>query len=237
MKLLELPDEVLLNRLNFGFSDDFEEYVSGDRFTSLASDGGTSVAAGNLENGKAVVTTGATDNNEAAISTTTSPFKFGEDKPHVFEVLQQYAEAATDDANVFSGFISAAAANTMVDNGAGPATTFDGCGFFKVDGGTNWNIVVSNSTTQTKVELTAANSLDKTAKTAGGAAQQKLRIEFQPYSASKGEVRFFIDDVLVYKVAEWTFPTGVMFARTYIKAGGANSEVLNVDKIDAYKRR
>lgn len=237
MKLLQIPDEAILGRRMFGFWDDLEEFVTGDRFASLVADAGSSVAAQDLANGEVWLTTGATDNNEAALQTNKKIFKFADDKPHQFEVWHQYSEANVDDANIFDGFISAAAADTMVDNGAGPAANFDGCGFFKIDGGTNWNIVVSNGATQTKVELTAANSIDKVAKTAGGSAQQKLRLEVMPITSTKGEVRFFIDDVLAYKVTDWTFPTSVMFARAYIKAGGANSEVLKVDVLSAYKLR
>ena len=237
MKLLDLPDEAVQGRLLFGFWDDLEEFVTGDRFTSLAADAGATVVAQDLANGEVHLATGAVDNNEAALQTTKKVFKFAEDKPHVFEVWHQYTEANVDDTNVFDGFISAAAADTMVDNGAGPAANFDGAGFFKVDGGTNWNIIVSNAATQTKVELTAVNSLTKTAQVAGGSGQQKLRVEVMPYSSTKAEVRFFIDDELVYKVIEWAFPTGVMFGRVYVKAGGANSEVLKADVFSAYKKR
>lgn len=236
-KSLTIPDEALVRRHSFFIDDDFEEFVTGDRWSSLAADTGSSVAAADEPNGEVTLTTGATDNNEAAVSTTKKVFKFAENKPHELEALLDYAEAATDDANVFVGFIDAAAANTMVDNGAGPAASFDGAGFYKIDGGANWNIVVSDDATQTKVELTAANSLDKLAKTAGGSAQQRLAIQVAPKSSTKADVMFFINDALVYKITDWVFGTAAMFARAYIKAGGATSEVLNLDRFYAAKKR
>ncbi len=238
-KALTIPDEYLARRHSFFIDDDFEEHVTADRWTSLAADVGSSVAVGAAENGTVVLTTGATDNNEAAVSLTQGCFKLAAGKPHELETLLQYAEAATDDANVFHGFIEAAvgAANTMADNGAGPAADFDGAAFFKTDGGLNWNIVVSNGTTQTKVELTAANSLDKLVKVAGGSAQQRLAIQIMPKDATKADVLFFINDTLVYKITDWTFPTSNMTVRTHVKAGGATSEVVNVDRIFAGKKR
>lgn len=237
MKLLTVPDEVPARRHAFFIDDDFATYVDAALWTKLAADIAATVAAADAVNGVVELTTGPTDNNEAAISTTKKVFDFADDKPHELEASVQYAEAATDDANVFVGFISAAAANTMQDNGAGPAADFDGCGIFKVDGGTNWKVVVSDGTTQTIVELTKANSLDGSAKTAGGSAQQRLAIRVAPKSATKADVTFFIDDALVWKETDWAFGTDAMFARAYVKAGGATSEVLKVDRFYAGKKR
>ena len=50
----------------FGSTDDFAWYVTAHLWTSLATDGGTSVAASAAHGGLLALTTGATDNNEAA---------------------------------------------------------------------------------------------------------------------------------------------------------------------------
>jgi hypothetical protein len=89
--------------LHSGVHDDFRYYVDTNEWTKLAADAGSSVAAGDTENGVLALTTGATDNNEAAVRTTKKIFLVGDDKPHVFDSSLKLAEANTDDANCSSG--------------------------------------------------------------------------------------------------------------------------------------
>lgn len=239
-KLLDLPEgsSLLKGRRAFGFHEDFFEFVTGDLGTSLAADVGSSVAAGDAAGGVLVITTGATDNNEAAWKTTKELFKVADGKPLVAEARLQYAEAATNAANVLFGFMDAIGADAVLDNGAGPKASYSGAVFFKVDGGTRWNVEVSIAGTQSTVELTAANSLDKVAKTAGGASYVVLRIEIVPKSSTQADVLFFIDDVLVYKFTDWTYTNATeMQAGVVAKAGGATSEVVNVDYVDGWQLR
>src|SRR6185436_2560334 len=160
MKVLDLPQDVKERRM-FGFFDDFEWYISPHRWSSLAADAGASVAIGaSAAGGTVVLTTGATDNNEAAVATTNSPFKMADDKPLLFESRLQYAEANADDANVFAGFANGlGSADMLVDNGAGPKTNFSGAGVYKVDGETVRRCVSSKGTSQT---------ITLSTKTAGG---------------------------------------------------------------------
>lgn len=236
-KLVSLPDEFYLGRRSFGFFDDFFEFVSGDLWTDTSPDTGATVAVSDAAGGVLVLTTGGTDNNEAYCLTTKELFKFAADKPLVFETRLQYAEANTDDANVCCGFMDAVGADSILDNGAGPKASYSGAVFFKVDGGTRWNVETSLGGTQTTTELTAANSLDKTAKTAGGASYQTLRIEVLPVSTTVAEVSFFVDGVHVAK-HNLTYTSGTeMNAFVGVKAGGSNSEVVNVDYNAAYQVR
>ena len=54
-------------------------------------------------------------------------------------------EANTDDANVIVGLSDAAGADMLLDNGAGPAASYDGAVFFKVDGTLAWQFETSNA--------------------------------------------------------------------------------------------
>lgn len=236
-KLVSLPDEFYLGRRNFGFFDDFLEFVTGDLWTDTSPDTTATVAVSDAVGGVAVLTSDATDNNEAYLLTTKELFKFAQDKPLVFETRLQYAEANTDDANVCFGFMNAVGANSIVDDGAGPKSSYSGAVFFKVDGGTRWQCESSLSTTQTTTELTAANSLDKIAKTAGGASYQTFRIEVLPVSSTVAEVSFFIDGVHVAKQNLTYTSATEMNAFVGVKAGGANSEVVSVDYVAAYQVR
>src|SRR5258708_2218200 len=105
MKILDLPQAIKERRL-FGLFDDFLWYISPHLWTSFnTGTGGASVAVGAAAfGGTAVLTTGATANNEAAIATTNSPFAPGLGKPLLFDALVQYTQAATNKAHLLAGF-------------------------------------------------------------------------------------------------------------------------------------
>ena len=229
-KILDLTDIMLQRRRNYELFDDGLNATTGGDWTHLVADSGSSIAVANANGGVLTFTTGATDNNECARSTTAKPFLVAADLPMMGVGRLSYTENATNKANIFFGFSSAIGANMMLDDGAGPATSFSGAGFYKVDGGTTWGVIVSNGSTQTLAVLTAAVSRDKLVKTAGGGVYQTLRIEITPINTVVAEVMFFINDVLVYKVAEWTYTSiAQMGFGTYLKAGGSGGEVLSLD--------
>lgn len=236
-KILDLPDDVLLGIRQHGFFEDFNEFVSGDLFTDTSADTGAAVANVDAAGGRVTLTTGATDNNECYLLTTKETFLFANDKPIEFGCRLQYAEANTDDANVCFGLMNAVAADSILDNGGGPKATYSGAVFFKVDGGTRWQVESSLGGTQSTTDLTAANSLDKQAKTAGGASFQKFKIEVQPISSTEAEVKFYIDDVLVAKHTLTYTSATEMMAFVGVKAGDTNSEVVTVDYVYAYQLR
>lgn len=229
VSLLQDLGELSMKRRQFGFFDDHEEFVTGDRWTSLVADSGSSVAVSDAAGGILVLTTGATDNNEVAVRTTREIFRFANNKPMLGEWRIQYAEANTDDANVMVGFMDAVGANAMIDDGGGPKASYSGAVFFKVDGGTRWQVESSLGSSQTTTDLTAANSLSKSAQTAGGSSYQTLRIEVIPVSSTEAEVSFWIDGVHVMKHSLTYTSATEMHAFVYAKAGAANSEVINVD--------
>ncbi|MFN0051073.1 MAG: hypothetical protein ACKV0T_02720 [Planctomycetales bacterium] len=236
MKILDLPQDVRERRM-FGFFDDFEWFITPHRWTALAADAGTSVAAGSSSTGGAVVlTTGPTDNNEAAVATTNSPFKMADDKPLYFEARVQYVEGNVNAANVYTGFAGGlGSADMLVDNGAGPKTSFAGAGIYKIDGETVWRCVSSKGTAQTITPST---------RTAGGASPQTLRVEIQPIDSLNSEATFYVDDeplrdaagnVIKHTVA--FSGAGAMQSGVYAKAGSAVSEVVTIDYIAAYQLR
>ncbi len=236
-KLLSSIEDLVRGREQFGFFADGFEFVTGDLMTSVAADSGASVAASDAAGGVIVITTGGTNNNEAYYKTTKELFKFALDKTAIFEARVQYAEAATDDANVALGFMSAVAADSILDDGGGPAASYSGALFFKVDGGTRWNVESSIAGTQQTAELTSVNSRDKLAKTAGGSSYQTFRIEVHCANLTEAEINFFIDGKFVYQHIVDVTSCTEMQAFVGVKAGGANSEVVNVDYISAYQVR
>ena len=204
--------------------DNFMWYIDVHQWTKLAADTSATVAhVGDGVPPHVLLTTAATDNNECMLRSSNESFLFASDKPLFGEARIQYAEAATDDANIFFGFIDAAGANLLVDDGAGPKTTASGVGIFKVDGGTVWKCWSSKSTTQTTTAST---------KTAGGTAYQVLAVEAQPINSTELMCYFWVDGEQlvdtnskpISQLVTFASATEMHFVPCYAKAGGANSE-------------
>lgn len=186
--MLNPPPEIEYARLTHGVFEDFNHYTTAEDFTTVASDSGT-IAHTDAAGGVIQILpsdSSRVDNDETYLKGTAETFKFANNKPIFFEALVQFTEAATDDANVIVGLKDAVAADTLLDDGGGPAASYSGVVFFKVDGGTKWNVESSLAGTQ----ITTLTEV-----TAGGAAYQRLRIEVIPVSSTIAEVTFFIDGV------------------------------------------
>ena len=227
----------LKERRMHGFFDDFEWYVITHRWTSLKADTNTTMDVDATSVGGRVLLFGLTaDNDEVAIGTTNKQFNVVASKPLKFETRIQFAEGATNKLNVFAGFCSVGTtANTLVDNGAGMVTTYDGAVIYKVDGETVWRCGSSRGTTQYTTTST---------KTAGGTSAQVLRIEIQPISTTDAEVTFFVDDAALVDTNLQPIKHTMVFASATqmqaavgMKLGGANTESLYVDYIAAYQLR
>lgn len=136
-KLMQMPESIEKRR-QFGVHDDFDHYVSADTFTTVASDSGTVTVSDAVGGILLIHPSDGTiaDNDETYVRTTAEIFKFADDKPLFIEVLLQYAEAATNAANIAVGFMDAVSANSLQDNGGGPKASYSGAVIYKVDGGT-----------------------------------------------------------------------------------------------------
>ena len=236
MRVVDLRDELKLRRA-FGFFDDFEWLISPHRWTNLAADVGTTAfAEGDRESGRLSGATGATDNNEIDIRTTTEPFLVAANRQLIFEARIQYTEANTDDANVMVGFMSALAADSLVDNGGGVRTTGNSFVIYKIDGGTVWR---ASSRNGTEVEDTVS------VQTAGGTAYQVLTVLIDDWDAgTTARASYYLDgqpltdsnnNEIVHTIA--IASSTEMNAGAYIKAGGATTETLLIDYIAAYQSR
>ena len=254
-RLMNFPDARLANAaLCYGFFDDFEEFVSGDRFTDTSADTGASwtggTTTGSTEGGIVTGATGATDNNEAYLLTTQELFLFAADKPMVFQCRAKLNEANTDDANYALGFKNAVAADTITDNGAGPVTTGSAAWFYKLDSLPSGNATTfyaggqCNGTAFTggPVLLSAANSLSKIA-VATGSGYQTFRIVVLPDKSGYTKVNYLYDpnggnDLKLVASLNFTIASATqMQAFVGVKAGDTNSEAPVIDYIAAYQVR
>ena len=238
--LLNLPESVGLLGLTHGISDDFQDYLSGGRFTSVLTDSGT-VAAGDAAGGVVTLTPSdgtVADNDEAYMKSTQEVFKFAAGKPLVAECRLKFTEANTDDANVAFGLKDAVAANSILDDGGGPAASYSGCVFFKTDGDTVWNAESSNGATQKTDNLVNTVSLDKLTKTAGGGVYQTLKIEATPNGGGLIDFAFYIDGALVARHKDRSYSSATeMQLFVGVKNGGANLETVLVDYIRCHQVR
>lgn len=230
----------------FGFHDDFLEFVTGDLWTDTSTDISATITNPDGVGGQVLLTTDATDNNEAYLHTTREIALFAANQPFVVQARLKFTEANTDDANVAFGVMNAVGADALVDDGAGPKSSFSGAVWYKVDGETRWR-------TRSSIGTTASSS--ETDQTSGGGGWQTLRIEFVPYSSTLGKVTFLLDpnggqgifqvapydttNVRLLRVEHEIDFTSATEMNVFVgaKAGGANSEVVTVDYIDYWQVR
>lgn len=220
-----------LNDLDtFHYFNDFPNFTTAtDGVSSLAADIGATVAAGSTRSGVAVLTTGATDNNEAAVFTTNALFTLLANKPIYARGKLQYSEAATNAANVAFGFASSFGADLLVDNGGGVRTTGTSILIYKIDGGTVWRCSSRNGSNVTDTVSTT---------TAGGSAQSDFEIEIGDWDGVSMQCTYKVDGAYLkdsngITIKHTILISGATIASVgaYVKAGSGSSEVLNVDVI------
>lgn len=241
MKAPAFSPDADFSRDYHGFTEDFDHFVTADRWTVTASDAG-GVAVSDAAGGIATVSPSdgtIADNDETYLHTTTELFKFVAEKPIIIEADLKFAQAGTNQANIMFGLMDGIAANALVDNGAGPKASYAGAVFFAVDGDTTWRVENSDGATQKTTELDADGAYDGVAKTAASTAYQTLRIEVWPKSSTKMDITFWIDGHLVAKHVDQTYANATEMAVVFgAKNGDADDhEILYVDRVTAFQRR
>lgn len=242
MKGLAYPDEILGMRQWHGFRDQFHGFLtaqSGANYTVVTAVDGTvlvqDAAGGVVVIANATATIG--DNEDCYLNREPEGFLMAANKPLKFGARLQFTEVSTNTCNVIAGLTDGVAANLLVNDGGGPKTSGSTLAFFKKDGNLNWFIHVSLGSTQTSVELTAVNSLDKTAHAAGSAGYQWLEIEFLPKTSALADVIFYIDGVPVYKITDFTFTSATeQQAVVGCKGGTAAAMSVNLDDLYCYQK-
>jgi hypothetical protein len=235
VKLLELPDPLRLRRQHTLW-DEFHELVTGDKWTTIVAD--ASAVAAVIDGAGGILSispAGGVDNDEAYVHSTAESFLLAANKTLHFEAEVSFTEANTDDANVLVGLMDGVAADAIVDDGAGPKSSYSGIVFYKVDGGTKWIFETSKSTTQTT----------STTNVTAGAAYQTLSFDIRPVSSTQVEVVPFIDGVQCRDNTTGalikhyiTFASATEMAVVFgVKNGGGNAETLLVDYVESSQLR
>jgi hypothetical protein len=207
------------------------------QWTTTATDLG-SAAVGDARRGIMTLTASdgtVADNDEIYYFSSKEVFLIAAGEPIGLKTSIQFAEANTNAANIFVGFMNAPAADSLVDNGGGPRANFSGAGFYKIDGELNWRVIYSDGTTRTVEVLDATHKLLKgQARVAGGASYQTLEIVITPKTATLCDVIFDIDGVVVSKMTDRTFANATEMTMVYgVKNGSAHNQTLNIDYVNA----
>lgn len=241
MRTLQSIETLTRGRHQFEIFDDFEWYISPHRWTSLAADAGASVAVGDTVNGILVLTSGATDNNEAAVFTTNELFLLAADRTIFAEVRMQYTELTGGASNIAFGFgDTMGAANFIADDGAATVnhavSGADSIVIVKRDASTVWSCAceVNNA------DINSTASLQ----TAGGSSYQRLGIEARPVTGTEYEVTYFLDGYPltdsnnrpIKHLLTYTSATEMNFG-VYAKAGTGESLVVNIDYLYVAMKR
>lgn len=206
---VRIPDSAKLGHLSFGFHDNFCSKIADvtNEYTLVTAVDGSLTINDAYPGGVAIKSAAASaaGNEDAYLVKEPEAFKPQAGKSIDFQAIVQATEDDTNQNNLFVGLTDGAAADLLVNNGAGPKASGTMLAFYKVDGGLNWWIIGSVGATSTRVELSALNTLTKKAYVGSGAANQRLQIKFRPWDSTRANVEFWIDDELVYMLQDWVF--------------------------------
>ena len=199
--------------------DDFFEFTEADTWTTTedagksGTDGINDETAGWYKN-----FCDGDDNDESYCHSVGETWKMASGKPLWMECKVRLTEAATDDANWIVGIMEAGGdANTLLDNGGGPAANYDGACFFKVDGDMSIQFETSIATAQVTADV-VGTSVSGTA--------YKLGFYWDGVSS----VTPYVNGVAgtAHAMATTGGEANAVFG---VKAGGTNEEAIEIDFI------
>lgn len=214
------------------FFDDFFTYdptatVGGYAVVEDAGAGGGDVIS-DAAGGVLSVGCDGDDNDECYVSSIAEIFKFQTNKNLEFECKIKLTEANTDDANWIIGLSDTVAANSLLDDGAGPMASYDGAVFFKVDGTMKIQFESSNAGTQ----VTNATLADFVSGT-----DYVLGFKYNCGDGTTGTITPYVNGVAGTAHSITIAGLEEMHVLMGVKAGGANEEALLVDYVSVQAER
>lgn len=212
------------------FRDDFDELnvvATTGRYV-VVKDGAVAGSVLDRAGGWAQIITDVNDNDEFYLASIGEAWLFAAGKPLWFEAKVELTEAATNASNIIVGVTDANGANALLDNGGGPAASYSGAVWFKVDGSLAWQFETSNAGTQV-TNATAGTMVSGTA--------YRLGFIFDPGDGTTGNVTPYLDgvagtahNITLASLTEMNLLIGV-------KTGGARAETLKCDYMQALQVR
>ncbi len=184
----------------------------------ITADGTAVFQSADAEGGWLQMATDAANDNDEVYASTGEAVKFVAGKKVAIWAKLKLTEAATSAANILFGLTDQGGANTLVDNGGGPPSSYSGAVIFKVDGTMTWVAEASKTTSQST--LTAASCPAFVS-----ATEYMLGIIWD------GEfLHFYVDGVEIHTVTSSTYFSTTEMTPTFgLKNGSSNVETLLVD--------
>jgi hypothetical protein len=167
------------------------------------------------------LTSDGDDNDDCYVTSRSEAFIFSTDKKMIFKARILLEEAATDDANWCIGLSDTVAADFLQDDGDGPAATYDGALFFKVDGTMIIQFETSNGGTQVTQSL--ATFVTDTI--------YNLAFVYDYNDGVTGYITPYVNGVAGSRHAITIAELEEMHLIMGVKSGGDNEETLEVDYV------
>lgn len=174
------------------------------------------------------IVTGGSDNNETYFASVGEAFLFDTDKKLAFKARIKLTEANDDDANWIIGLSDNGAANFLQDDGDGPAASYDGAVFFKVDGTMTIQFETSNAATQVTNAALA---------TFVSGTTYNLTFVYDYNDGVTGYITPYVNGVAGTRHAITIAGLQEMHVVMGVKAGGGNAETFQVDYVAVAQER
>ncbi len=208
----------------FDYEDQF--LFVNDEDWVLTADSTPTFQSGDMDGGWLQIATAAATDNHEVYASSGEAFKFTSGKPITLATKIKLTEANTDDSNILFGLTDQGGANTLVDDGAGPPSSYSGAVIFKVDGTMSWYAEASKTTSQSTLALALAPAFVT-------ATEYILEIVWDGSA-----LHFWVNGNEIYAVSDTTYISTTEMTPTFgLKNGGANIETLYADWLVIHGRR
>lgn len=204
-----------------GLIDNLEGYINhfdhflfvNDEDFVIVADNTPVVQAADMDGGWLQLATDAGTNNDEVYLSSGESLKFTSGKKLHIGAKVKLTEANTDDANILFGLTDQGGANTLVDDGGGPPSSYSGAVLFKVDGTLNWFAEASKTTSQSTLALASAPAF---------VSGTTYILEIVWDGAA---LHFWVNGTKIYTVSDTAYISTTEMTPTFgLKNGGANQE-------------
>jgi len=207
----------------------FDDFIQFDNTATVgrwvvAEDAGGTQALIDAAGGILQIVSDGDDNDATTVASVPECFLFDTDRNLFFEIRLKLTEANDDDAGIWVGLTDLVTVDMLQDADAGPAASYDGAGFFKVDGGTVWQFEASNAA----VQSTNTDVGDFT-----DGEWTRLAFLYDYNDGVTANVTPYVNGVADTAVTLTIAGLAEMHVAMSVKAGDANAETLLVDYVHA----
>lgn len=171
------------NKLSSFLTDDFYDYLTGGRFTTVSTNSGTCAVYNTGGVDKVLLTTGTTEGNYSYVRSTGAAWLLQANEPMFFHARLNYVNQATTNGFVIGGFMSTT--TLAVTSELDPTASYSGAVIYKRKGDTVWSVQSSNGSTKTTT-LTNRTATDGT---------YELQVQVNNFDGENCEIIYLVDSL------------------------------------------